>query len=795
MPTQEQRSANPYQYRQEDYTTSTPEGDTAAVSYVPRYWTDLLGLQELVRTGNASPWERQLYQMQVAAANAVPMRDPSTLQYEAGEQTEHTLSGGSPDLARIMLSLHDKMRRGTATAQERALFETTHRSLADQTYRSTVPQASDANPFGMGDNLMGALMMIGMGATGGMAAAPLMAGGLTLGSVAGLLGTAGGVTGMLSEPLDSNAMRMAGLAMGAAGGATSLASLLSNGLNSVGDVVKAVQKVYGTGTKAMNLINAAKAAGENPAVLAQAQQRQRQGRTVGTNSQQLSAADQRTGGRTSSAEGGNVAEPTNTASVLGTLLSGLVGMAGTGMSIYQIEQYTQQLKDKYGQQEETKKLIDEAYKLALARYETYYARNEKEYEQKQTAYQDQLAKYQDTYAERQHQWYQEQDQFKKIEGQTDEDRRIQQENHWANRQMVNEDYNRRVAEAQQERDFQLSEHGADRKLVLESYNKRVQEAAHDRQKQETTYDQQFARHMQRDDERAQQAVEERGLDLNAYQQRQAIGKNLSDPAAIAAGAQALYNPLSATARDRINVQSEEEMARRGVAGGGMYSNLLAAKAFAPQEAQLWQNAMQNYLTGQQGALTAYNQQDMTQTPEYRWAQRPEFTSSPEYRQMSLPNLARSPGYTPLSAPQFTRSERGSVPRAPEYNAQYPGVPDATPASDAPGIPGSKNYYPEPYGGEGPGGAGPGGRAGAISGMAPLLQNLAQLMPQILKFFSGGGGNGGGDYDYSYDYNPGMENQPYDDWSIQPGDYPYTSPYDYSYDYNPGMENLPYDNWS
>ena len=251
MPTYEDWANNPYQFKM--------EGEQA-VSYSPRYWTDLLGLQELVQSGKASPWDRQNYQMQMDAAQQAPMRDPSTLQYNAGEQDATTLSGGSPDLARIMLSLQDKLRQGTATDQERELYATTHRGLADQTYRSVVPQASDAfNP--LGDQFFGALGMLGLGATGGLAGGALAAGGglaSTLGSLGTLAGIGGTAASALGGEMDQEWLQKLGLGLGAvggiAGGVGGLANLWGTGINSLSDAAQlagnAGRVVGGIGTVA-----------------------------------------------------------------------------------------------------------------------------------------------------------------------------------------------------------------------------------------------------------------------------------------------------------------------------------------------------------------------------------------------------------------------------------------------------------------------------------------------------------------------------------------------------------------
>lgn len=411
---------------------------------------------------------------------------------------------------------------------------------------------------------------------------------------------------------------------------------------------------------------------------------------------------------------------------IGTILSGIVGSIGSGISLADVSRYMGQLKSQYGDKQETKDLIDEAYRLAVARYETYYARSEQEYAQKQEAYTKAQERYQTRYDQQQQTWGMEQKQFEKIEAQTDQDRAAQYENYWQNRAKVDESYNRQVQEAKEERDYQVSRDSANVAKYDAAFNEQAAQAKQDRDTQYRTYDQQFSRHTAREDQRAAQAVEERGLDINAYQQRQAVGRNLADPSTVAAGAKAIYEPLSEAARDRINVQTEEEMARRGVAGGGQYSNLMAAKAFAPLEQQMWQNSLQQYIAAQQGAANAYTQQDLTMTPEYRWAARPEFTQSPEYRAIAAPNLAGSPEYRPLGSPQFTQSTRQSVPHAPGYE-QYPGVPTYTTPAGQPTP--NATFFPEPYA---PYGTDPKTGQTAQAGLDSLIKTLTRTgVPQAL----------------------------------------------------------------
>ena len=245
MPTEANYYANPSQYGLEDYTTSTPEGDMRAVSYSPGYIPELLDLRQKVESGQGTPWDREWFNMQANAARAVPMRDPRTLQYNAGEDAPDRLSGGSPDLGRLMLTLQDKMRAGQASPHESELFKTAYTLLADQNYRASVPQESDQfNP--LGDQFLGALGTLALGATGGLAAAPLAAGGAglatTLGSLGTLAGIGGTAAGALGQEMDLDWLKKAGLGLGAAGGIAGgiggLANLAGSGITSLSDAAR-----------------------------------------------------------------------------------------------------------------------------------------------------------------------------------------------------------------------------------------------------------------------------------------------------------------------------------------------------------------------------------------------------------------------------------------------------------------------------------------------------------------------------------------------------------------------------
>ena len=65
-----------------------------AVSYSPGYLPELLALRQKVLSGRASGYERNWYEQQVNAARAIPLRDVSTLQYDAGDDAPDRVSGG-----------------------------------------------------------------------------------------------------------------------------------------------------------------------------------------------------------------------------------------------------------------------------------------------------------------------------------------------------------------------------------------------------------------------------------------------------------------------------------------------------------------------------------------------------------------------------------------------------------------------------------------------------------------------------------------------------------------------------
>ena len=239
----------PEQFGQQRFTWSgygVPGGADLGLDYSTGYLPGLLDLRAAVQSGAATAQERERYARQVQQAQAIPLRDVSGLTYDAGSSgTGQTLSGASPDLGGIMLQLAEKLEKGTATAQERDLFRTTESLLRDQNWRASVPQPSDAfNP--LGDQFFGALGTLALGATGGLAAAPLAAGGAglttTLGSLGTLAGIGGTAAGALGQEMDIDWLRKAGLGLGAAGGIAGgiggLANLASTGVNSLSDAAR-----------------------------------------------------------------------------------------------------------------------------------------------------------------------------------------------------------------------------------------------------------------------------------------------------------------------------------------------------------------------------------------------------------------------------------------------------------------------------------------------------------------------------------------------------------------------------
>ena len=227
----------------------------------PGYISNLLSLDARVRSGQATAEEREQYEAQASAARAIPMRDPSTLQFgwnndevgswdEGGSDWWKMINGSSPDLGPVMLSIQDRIAKGEATPQERELLQQTLAYDRDWDYRASVPQASDAfNP--LGDQFFSALGVLGLGATGGLAAAPLAAGGAGLATTFGTLGTLSGIAGTaagaLGGEMDQEWLQKLGMGLGAAGGIAGgiggLANLAGTGVQSLTDAARLASNV------------------------------------------------------------------------------------------------------------------------------------------------------------------------------------------------------------------------------------------------------------------------------------------------------------------------------------------------------------------------------------------------------------------------------------------------------------------------------------------------------------------------------------------------------------------------
>ena len=156
------------------------------------------------------------------------------------------LSPGSPDLGAVLLGVHDKRLAGTATAQENALYDNYLAHAAWQTADASDPRR-DGSAFGLGDNLFGALFTLGLGATGGLAAAPLAAGGAVPGprrSAAWARSPAWPArvpvcSGRRRIRSGCNGLGMGlGAAGGIAGGLGGLSNLWSSGIGSLGDAAR-----------------------------------------------------------------------------------------------------------------------------------------------------------------------------------------------------------------------------------------------------------------------------------------------------------------------------------------------------------------------------------------------------------------------------------------------------------------------------------------------------------------------------------------------------------------------------
>ena len=242
-----------YQYDQPVQWESWQGGDTpqGVQRSAPGYIPQLLAWADASEAGTLKPYERAAWEELQSQARAVPLRDVSGAYGGWGAKPDdptgqRLLNVNSPDIGTFMLTVREKMKNGTATPQERSLFQETARTAADWDFRASVPQESDANPFGMGDQLFGALFTLGLGATGGLAAAPLLAGGAslgtTLGSLGTLAGTAGSIGNLVAPAIDqdwwSRLTQGLGAAGGIAGGVGGLANLWGTGIQGLGDAAR-----------------------------------------------------------------------------------------------------------------------------------------------------------------------------------------------------------------------------------------------------------------------------------------------------------------------------------------------------------------------------------------------------------------------------------------------------------------------------------------------------------------------------------------------------------------------------
>lgn len=246
--------SNRWQYGRQNATfqwrPDAPRDPTGLEQTSFEYGPDLLRQAAQARAGTLRGDQLQDYEAARAAALAVPTRDIRTLRGDyrsfREEDDPATLLGPtSPDLGAVLLGIDDRMAAGTATPQERDLYNTYTQQVASQTYDANKP-----DPFSLlGDNLFSALAILGTGITGGLAAAPLAAGGAglatTLGSLGTLAGTAGGWAGTIGGATDQEWLQKLGLGLSVAGGLTGglsgLANVLSGGVNSISDAARLAQ--------------------------------------------------------------------------------------------------------------------------------------------------------------------------------------------------------------------------------------------------------------------------------------------------------------------------------------------------------------------------------------------------------------------------------------------------------------------------------------------------------------------------------------------------------------------------
>ena len=242
-----QYGEGPFQWDPQHYGAGQGPSGSYNVGYIP----SLIDAAEALRLGSPMPdYERAQVEQMLQAARSTPMRDLSQLQAgypgEGGDLSRY-LTPASPDAGAVMLALRDRVQGGQASAQERGLYDTFLAQMREQDARANVPQASDVG-FGLGDNLTGALGVLALGATGGLAAAPLFAGGAGLATTLGSLGTLSGIAGtgasVLGGATGQEWLSKAGLGLGALGGILGgvggLANLWGTGVQSLSDAARLV---------------------------------------------------------------------------------------------------------------------------------------------------------------------------------------------------------------------------------------------------------------------------------------------------------------------------------------------------------------------------------------------------------------------------------------------------------------------------------------------------------------------------------------------------------------------------
>lgn len=127
--------------------------------------------------------------------------------------------------------------------------------------------------------------------------------------------------------------------------------------------------------------------------------------------------------------------------------------------------------------------------------------------------------------------------------------------------------------------------------------------------------------------------------------RSAIAANLANPALVASGANALYQPLEQATMDDILRAVQRDLAMRGQSDGGA-AQRATADAFARIIPQLRQNSVQNYLASQQGALSGYSYPPSgpyTPTPTQPLSAASAFPGVPTYNPYSDLALSRQQG--------------------------------------------------------------------------------------------------------------------------------------------------------